>query len=450
MENNKITLVDANGQTIQVDKSDFEMVNVSNKIHDQKFETKVTTFAKDAFKRFCKNKSSVVAAIIIGVLILLSIILPLALPYDVYNSHSKETELPAKLFNAGTGFWDGTKTYKNMPSDEEGNLLGGSFLPQAIVSISEPYYNEGSSRWEVDVVYDMYEATYGNIVTNINLYEIESYARAGLLDYDPVTGQITNISPDCPIIEVISQSGTSYTCNVCMYKYYGYSSMPRFLFGTTTNGNDLLKYTMVGLRTSLMLAFLIAAVCFVIGIIWGSISGYFGGNVDLFMERITDILSGVPYIVVVTLCVLHFGHYMWVFILALCMTGWISTSARTRTQFYRFKGREYVLAARTLGASDKRLIFRHILPNSLGTIVTSSVLLIPGVIFSESTLSYLGLGITEGISFGRILSDNQSKLSTNPVLIMFPAALLALLMISFNLFGNGLRDALNPSLKGSE
>lgn len=450
MENNKFTLVDANGQTIQVDESAFEMVNVSNKIHDQKFETKVTTFAKDAFKRFCKNKSSVVAAIIIGLLILLAIVLPLALPYDVESSHPSEVELPAKLFNAGTGFWDGTKSYENIPCDENGNLLSSSLLEQAIVSKSEPYYNESSDRYEIDIVYDVYEATYGNIVKNINLYEIEAYARNGLLDYDPETGEVSNISPDCPIIEIISHSGTTFTSMVCMYKYYGYSSMPRFLFGTTTNGNDFFKYTMVGLRTSLLLAFVIAAICFTIGIVWGSISGYFGGNVDLIMERITDILSGVPYIVVVTLCVLHLGHSLWVFILALCMTDWIGTSSRTRTQFYRFKGREYVLAARTLGASDKRLIFRHILPNSLGTIVTSSVLLIPSVIFSESTLSYLGLGISDGISFGRILSDNQSKLSTNPILVMFPAVILALLMISFNLFGNGLRDALNPSLKGSE
>ena len=132
------------------------------------------------------------------------------------------------------------------------------------------------------------------------------------------------------------------------------------------------------------------------------------------------------------------------------LTGWIGTAARTRTQFYRFKGREYVLASRTLGASDKRLIFKHILPNALGTIVTGSVLMIPGVIFSESTLSYLGLGLKGVESFGVLLSTNQQYLGSEPVLIVFPAIIISLLMISFNLFGNGLRDALNPSLKGSE
>ncbi|MBQ6125233.1 MAG: ABC transporter permease, partial [Spirochaetales bacterium] len=127
--------------------------------------------------------------------------------------------------------------------------------------------------------------------------------------------------------------------------------------------------------------------------------------------------------------------------------------SRVRTQFYRFKNSEYVLAARTLGARDSRLIFRHVLPNSLGTIITGTVLIIPGVIFSESMLTYLGIvnletsGLT---SIGTMLSNGQAYLSTYPHIIMFPAVFISLLEISFNLFGNGLRDAFNPSLRGAE
>ena len=108
------------------------------------------------------------------------------------------------------------------------------------------------------------------------------------------------------------------------------------------------------------------------------------------------------------------------------------------------------MASRTLGASDTRLIFKHILPNALGTIVTSTVLMIPGIIFTEASLSYLGLGLQGSDSFGTILSENQKFLKSFPMLILFPSIIISLLMISFNLFGNGLRDALNPSLKGSE
>jgi oligopeptide transport system permease protein len=124
-----------------------------------------------------------------------------------------------------------------------------------------------------------------------------------------------------------------------------------------------------------------------------------------------------------------------------------------RSQFYRFKGAEYVLCARTLGASDGRIIFRHILPNAIGTIITSAVLLIPGVIFSEAMLSYLGIVNLEAenmTSIGTMLAGGRQYLSTYPHILAFPAIFIALLEISFHLFGNGLRDAFNPVLRGTE
>ena len=135
------------------------------------------------------------------------------------------------------------------------------------------------------------------------------------------------------------------------------------------------------------------------------------------------------------------------------MTGWIGTAARVRMQFYRFKRQEYVLAARTLGASDLRIIFRHILPNAIGTIITGSILMVPSVIFSESILSYLGivdLTASDITSIGAMLNAGQASLQYAPHAIFFPAIFVSLLMISFNVFGNGLRDAFNPSLRGVE
>jgi oligopeptide transport system permease protein len=138
---------------------------------------------------------------------------------------------------------------------------------------------------------------------------------------------------------------------------------------------------------------------------------------------------------------------------AYVMTGWVGMAARVRMQFYRFKGQEYILAARTLGAKDRRLIFKHIFPNAIGTIITGSVLSIPGVIFSESTLSYLGiisLETSSMTSIGTMLANGQGYLSTFPHIILFPSLFISILMISFNLFGNGLRDAFNPSLRGAD
>ena len=240
------------------------------------------------------------------------------------------------------------------------------------------------------------------------------------------------------------------TVYVQYYKFLGYEKVPSYLMGTDKNGRDMLKYVFEGLRTSLIIGFLTFAICFTFGLIWGSISGYFGGTVDLLMERFTDILAGIPWFVVMTLIILHLGTKFSTFVIAMCATGWIRTASLTRTQFYRFRGREYVLASRTLGASDARLIYKHILPNGLGTIITSAVLMIPGVIFTEANIAYLGLGLKGLSSLGVILSDNQSELMTSPYLLLFPAVVIALIMISFNLFGNGLRDAVNPSLKGED
>ena len=128
-------------------------------------------------------------------------------------------------------------------------------------------------------------------------------------------------------------------------------------------------------------------------------------------------------------------------------------AGRTRMQFYRFKNQEYVLASRTLGAKDTRIMFKHIFPNSLGTLITSSVLVIPGMIFSEASLSYLGIiNLSTGnmTSVGTLLAGGQPYLVTFPHIILFPSIFICLLMLSFNLFGNGLRDAFNPSLRRAE
>ncbi len=168
------------------------------------------------------------------------------------------------------------------------------------------------------------------------------------------------------------------------------------------------------------------------------------------------MLADVPFLVVATLFQLHLAEKVGVLpslLFAFVLTGWVGMAARVRMQFYRFKGQEYVLAARTLGASDRRLIFKHIFPNSLGTIITGSVLAIPGVIFSESMLSYLhiiNLETSSLTSIGTMLSSGQGYLSTYPHIILFPALFISILEISFNLFGNGLRDAFNPSLRGAD
>lgn len=639
----------------------FKFANTGVTLSDKKLDTKPTTFAKDSFRRFCKNKSSVVAAIILGIIILMAIFVPWFSPYSPETVSAEEQYLAPKLFSAGTGFWDGTRTYKkvyyndgtfkaqiydvvnetpagaykpavsNLVVDPEPSYINqaspyakggyvmlenqsgltaasgvkylksdifdvtssgnyvvamqlsdtdhvtGSVLGEFKITLSsfesvKEMGEDGVERtveretdqiilqdwgtnytdysfnlsqliaqkgyesftgklvfwlkpnseaysyilikncvftanddvdntedlaaltftdatemvlrqqdgtgvfpygyWTCDgrkgiyaaevyyceYVYDTYLAAYDVKEVPYAASDFQKLIDQGLCKYDPSIGpeSFEVLDETCPIQSVISQelnsrTGKLMTLQVMAHRYslMGYKTMPKFLLGTDASGVDVFTRMFYGLRTSLVLGVCTFAFCFLFGLVWGSISGYFGGTVDLAMERFCDILGGIPTIVVLTLCILHLGNNFFTFFLALCMTGWMGTAALTRTQFYRFKHMEYVLASRTLGSKDMRLIFKHILPNSLGTIVTSSVLMIPGVIFSEAQLAYLNLGLQGMASFGVMLSDNQKFISSYSYLIVWPSVVMALLMISFNLFGNGLRDAINPTLKGA-
>ena len=355
--------------------------------------------------------------------------------------------------------------------------------PNGISRVDNPAYWAVTANTQVagrdikitycDFRFDQYEDLYGEKEITLNYFNINTYQNNGWLEYNAgkastdkaeLASRLTVFSDKCPIVEIIEQvgdatynpttgtvSGYSLKCVVSQYKLRGYDNMPIFIFGTDSNGRDFFKLIFTGLILSLALGIGVSAVNIIIGLVWGSISGYFGGWTDIVMERLCDIIGGMPSIAVITLALIYMDSDVIAFMIALFMTGWMGVSARTRTQFYRFKGREYVLASRTLGAKDGRLIFRHILPNSLGTIITSSILLVPSVISSEASIAYLGLGLQNQILFGVILSENRNQFVGDTIyLLIIPTVIFALLLISFNLFGNGLRDAFNPSLKGEE
>ena len=263
---------------------------------------------------------------------------------------------------------------------------------------------------------------------------------------------------DGSYIYSVRKSG-AVQCRINYYNYYTYVNNglePTYYFGTNAKGQDMFCAIGKGAQFSMIFAVLVSAINLTIGAIYGAIQGYYGGVIDLVLDRISDILSGIPFVVAATLFQLHLAQKVGTvpsFLFAFVMTGWIGMSALTRKQFYRFKGQEYVLAARTLGASDWRLMFRHIFPNALGTIVTSCALVIPGVISSETQMTYLGIvNLSDwiGTSVGELMSQGQTAMTSAPHAMLFPALFFSLLMISFNLFGNGLRDAFNPTTRGED
>lgn len=324
--------------------------------------------------------------------------------------------------------------------------------------------------------YDVYESALGEVERR-NMASTEYY---GIIEeFEDVCTKIDNpdnpngwfFTEGCPIMEVKNTSEPVVVGGIAYYSYHlvinyalyaGYDDIPYFFFGTTEAGHDLFALTWVALRTSLLIGLAAATINITIGIVYGAISGYYGGKVDLLMERFSEVIARIPFLVILAIAVAYVGPGITTLIIVLIVSGWIGVASVTRTQFYRYKGREYVLASRTLGAKDSRLIFRHILPNGIGTIVTASVLMIPLVIFTESTLSYLGFGIGygqsfnvfgvefSGVSIGVLLATGRTELLDKPYLTYFPAIIISILMITFNMFGNALRDAFNPSLRGSE
>ena len=265
----------------------------------------------------------------------------------------------------------------------------------------------------------------------------------------------TDRYPEGSVLETLNEHEVNgvIMCDVKV-DYYAFCGAPADEYhwlGTDSLGRDLMTRLFRGARISLLIAVITVFTNVFIGVVYGAVSAYYGGKVDIFMTHLAEVMDGMPYVVVTILFMLVLGAGIFSIILAMTVTGWIGTSRLIRAQFYRFKGREYVLAARTLGVPDRVLIFRHILPNCVGPLITRSMIAIPGAIFSESFLAYIGLGIAPpNPSIGILLSDGQKVLLQYPYQTVFPAILISVLMIAFNLFSNGLRDALDPTKRGEE
>ena len=500
-------------------------------MHDEKLKTKARGYFADAMLRFKKNKSSVVAAFIILLLVLFSLVSPIISPYTVYDKNNEYQKYPPfveSVANLGIGILDGSTTVdgnetrilklqataietgkeviKGEPEKYEYELIVkgkpqkrtsyhitlNRYYEKGIVTqviSKDEYYaiQEWQNQTGIQVLYPVVEAsTVYELVdekdkpvwdpnVNSNVWYKLNKSNAPILDdngnFIPAyttnaavigkTEPYNSIRPEFDpgnYLYCIEKSG-SVQVRIEYYNYYQFKNdglKPTFFFGTDSYGRDLFCAIGMGARFSLIFAVLVSAINLTLGVIYGAIQGYYGGAVDLLLDRVSDILSGVPFIVTTTLFQLHLAKKVGIvpsFLFAFVLTGWIGMAALTRKQFYRFKNQEYVTAARTLGASDRRIMFKHILPNSLGTMVTSCALVIPGVISSETNLTYLkiiDLSKFVGTSIGELMADGQKSMSSAPHAMLFPALFISLLLISFNLFGNGLRDAFNPSTRGED
>lgn len=484
-------------------------------------QTKPVGYLKDAWLRFRKNKGSIVGTFIIIVIVLYAIVVPFVSPYDMEYSNGMYKKLRPKvewlsfmdtfdggynqkvnekylayymamalgavdtegsgigysevedsdynpILNIGDEYKSGGKNYRDIRLD---SYLTPGFKYMTVTKEKFEQIEEYQEKTGIQVLYPLIDTgnEYCSDKTDANLWykalgnsPVDDNDKKLSIDDIKEYGFTDNYLKDEDGKPVYARESDKAMIQIrtLYYNYYRFENgiEPVHYLGTDGQGYDIFVRLAYGLRLSLILAVAVSVINLVFGSVWGALEGYYGGIIDLVGERISDILSGIPFIVLATLITLHLvntGKISQFAALILCyvLTGWISTAYRVRTQFYRFKNQEYVLAAKTLGAGDRRLMFKHIFPNALGTIITSSVLVIPSVIFTESVLSYLGIINFQGktlTSLGTLLANGQGYLSTDPHIILFPALTISLLMISFNLFGNGLRDAFNPSLRGAE
>ncbi|MCC2249870.1 ABC transporter permease [Virgibacillus sp. AGTR] len=220
-----------------------------------------------------------------------------------------------------------------------------------------------------------------------------------------------------------------------------------FWLGTDTLGRDQWTRIWLGTRVSLIIALVAAAIDLVIGVAYGGISAYYGGKVDNVMQRIIEILVGIPNLVVIVLMILVLQPGMLSIIIALTITGWIGMARIVRGEVLKLKSQEFVLAARTLGTPNSSIIRRHLVPNISGIIIINTMFTIPGAIFFEAFLSFIGLGmVPPEASLGTLINTGFENLRLYPYLLVFPAILISVIMIAFNLIGDGLRDAFDPKM----
>ena len=395
------------------------------------------TYWRDAWRRLKKNKLSMVGLVGIILIVLFGVVGPFFTGVSYSDQHNDYKNLPPLLslykltdgvsvyvsndYNMFAVGDDGTLTYLK-EIEKESTALDRSFTG-AVMSPAEKKkaQQEAQSQAENHVKY----YAYGD-------GEIE-------LDYSQ---------------KLIDEPTEAYDIKITYGEYVATKTTQtlfnkRFPFGTDVLGRDLLTRVMYGARISLLVALVATLVNFIIGVLYGAIAGFEGGRTDNIMMRIVDIINSIPLMLYIILLMVVVGNKgIWTIILAIGTVYWVNMARLVRGQTLSLKEQEYVLAARTLGVSKLNIIRKHLIPNAMGPIIISMTMMIPSAVFTESFLSFIGLGVSAPMaSWGTLANNALPGLLTYPYQLFFPALAIAITMLAFNFLGDGLRDALDPRLR---
>ena len=386
-------------------------------------DRKSVSYWKDAWRRLRRNKVAMVAMVIVILLGLFAFVGPLVVPYSYDEVIPGANNLHP---------W-----HYSLEDQEE------------LVAAQDPEKAIELARAEAEAE--------GRELSRIEEAQIRAKVKSGG-DVDELRAEL-GIKPKL----------FGYTNDELQRIANGESVFPH-VFGCDMQGRDIMVRTMIGTRVSMIVGICCALIVLVIGAIYGSISGYCGGKVDAVMQRIVEIIYTIPEVLIILLLgatlkpiledfqnsgdgffqnmVTILGPNLIAIFIAFGLLYWVTMSRIIRGQILQLKQQEYVTAARALGAKGGRIIKRHLLPNCVGQIVTTTFLQIPSAIFTESFLSFLGMGVSAPMtSLGSMCSDGLSGLQSYPYRLFIPAIILSILILCLNLFGDGLRDALDPRLK---
>jgi oligopeptide transport system permease protein len=415
-----------------MDKNKFKKLTADQKL-DKEQVRKSLTYWQDVWRRLRKNYLSIAGLVGVVLVILFSTLGPALNPHEYDKQYLDFKNLPPRL-----------NLYK---LDDD-----------LYVFMSEMYHlSQVSENGEMIQRFDLASEDQDliNRVYTYRLYDEDDNEIAAVeVDFSYQTNPLLL---DEGIDYSLTYEGTEYK------EVYDTVWNKTFILGTDNLGRDLLARAMYGSGISLLIAFTAAFINLFIGVVYGSISGYFGGNTDIVMMRIVDIINSIPLLLYVILLMVVlkdswfevnvldriFGQGgLGTIILTLITVYWVRMARLVRGQILGIKEQEYVLAARTIGVSHKNIIFKHLVPNALGPIIVTLAMMIPTAVFTEAFLSYIGLGIgAPRASLGSLANDGAQYMQTYPYQLLVPSLIIAFMMLSFNFFGDGLRDALDPRLR---
>ena len=366
----------------------------------EKIWSQSRTFAGDVWFRFRHKPTAIAGFVLIVVLALFALVGPLFTAYDYAQQNLEVVNVPPvmKVYRAPDGSYMYITTALKVVSVSQDGQLGGQ--------LKRVREEDAKSM----TIYD------------VNGSEVALYY-----------GGSTYVMAD-------ESTGNIYPSRLVWNKSY--------ILGTDSLGRDILTRLMYGTRISLMVALMATLVNMVIGILYGGIAGYVGGTVDMVMMRIVDIISTIPLTLYVILIMQVLGSGLQSIIVALGSVYWVDMARVVRGQILSLKQQEFVVAAKTIGSSSRTILFDHLIPNALGSILVTMTMLIPSAIFMEAFLGYLGIGLQPPLaSLGTMCNDASANLRTSPHELLIPALMICAIMFAFNFVGDGLRDALDPKLK---